>query len=150
MTARHPTAGRGALLRDRLGRQVGTAGQLIRTLRHELDACREQNRSLLQQCAGLQQQLARAEVLGTRQAESESRWQHSRGEHEGEMRLRQALERRERGLGDRCARLEAELGREREERRVQQAELQCLQEQVGALRAVLDLLTGDGDLDSAS
>ena len=129
-----------ALLRDRVGHHLATLEQVLDSLRRELAEAHERNRSLLETQGRLQQELLRAELLRAAPAESEPQLRQDRHGCEREDQAHRALEGEMHRIAHRSADLAQALAAEQEERRVLEAEVKCLHDQVAQLTEIVRML----------
>jgi chromosome segregation ATPase len=130
-----------ARLRERVGQQLNSLEHMVQSQRNALSEVRDEKRQLAEERDRLQQELARAELRGTGLSETEAQWRETQREQLRNARSLQAAQRENDELRQRCADLEQALAVEREARQTQQLELECLQEQVQQLEAIVGLLT---------
>jgi chromosome segregation ATPase len=137
-------------LRDRLDSHLDDVEQVVESLRQELATCREQMRSLTDERDHLRHQLVRADLVAGDLAELAARWREAERELTREVKLRQSLEQERRELVERCAGLEESVSRERAQQANLVLELECLEQQVAELKAMVGLMAGASKVDENS
>jgi chromosome segregation ATPase len=134
-------------LRHRLDTHLDDVEQVVESLRQELATCRGHMRSLTDERDRLRHQLVQADVVARDLAESAARLRETERDAKREVKLRQSLEQERRELVERCAALEESVSLERAQQANLALELECLEQQVAELKAIVGLMAGGSKVD---